>query len=141
MQTYYEILGVPRTASEMEITKAYRLLVAKYHPDRHQENVLEELAQEKHKQLNVAYEVLSDPKSRSRYDTELRLGGMAHGSAPGPTRSGISPGTILRIVCLALVIPILMRVLHSPKLVALVVGGFLVIWIGRRLLRGMRKPH
>ena len=141
MQSYYEILGVPRTASAMEITKAYRLLVAKYHPDRHQENVLEELAQEKHKQLNVAYEVLSDPRRRSSYDTELRLGGMAHGSAPGPTHRGISRGTIVWLVCLVLVIPMLMRVLRQPKLVALVVGGLLVIWLARRLLRGPRKPR
>lgn len=141
MQTHYEILGVPRTASAMEISKAYRLLVVKYHPDRHQENVLEELAQEKLKQLNAAYDVLSDPGRRSTYDTQLPLGDMAHGSAPGPTHSGISPGTIVWLVCLVLAIPVLMRVLHRPKLMALVVGGLLVIWLARRLLRGLRKPR
>jgi curved DNA-binding protein len=64
-QDYYEILGVPRTASETEITKAYRKLARKYHPD---VNKAPE-AEEKFKQIAEAYTVLKDPEKRKKYDT------------------------------------------------------------------------
>jgi curved DNA-binding protein len=62
---YYQTLGVARTASEAEIKKAYRKLAMKYHPDR---NRGKKDAEEKFKEINEAYEVLSDPQKRARYD-------------------------------------------------------------------------
>ncbi|MBI3812270.1 MAG: molecular chaperone DnaJ [Nitrospirae bacterium] len=63
---YYELLGVKRDASEQELKKAYRQLALKYHPDR---NPGSKPSEEKFKEINEAYEVLSDSQKRQRYDT------------------------------------------------------------------------
>ncbi len=64
-QDYYEILGVSRGAASDEIKKAYRKLALKHHPDRTKGD---EKSQEKFKEINQAYEVLSDSEKRKRYD-------------------------------------------------------------------------
>ncbi len=63
---YYEVLGLSKDATENDIKKAYRNLALKYHPDR---NPGDKEAEERFKEINEAYEVLSDPQKRSRYDT------------------------------------------------------------------------
>ena len=55
----YEVLGIKQNASEAEIKTAYRNLVKKYHPDKHQDNPLSELAEEKLREINEAYEMLT----------------------------------------------------------------------------------
>ena len=62
---YYEVLGVDRNASDDEIKRAYRKLAMKYHPDR---NPDDSTAEEKFKELNEAYEILSTPEKKQRYD-------------------------------------------------------------------------
>src|SRR5512133_3354039 len=79
---YYQILGVSRTASADEIRAAYRKLALKYHPDRNPGN---KQAEEKFKEMNEAYQVLSDSQKRARYD-QL---GSAYSSYQ---RSGGQPG-------------------------------------------------
>ncbi|MBD1862127.1 MULTISPECIES: molecular chaperone DnaJ [Trichocoleus] len=73
---YYEILGVSRDADKEEIKRAYRRLARKYHPDVNKEDG----AEERFKEINRAYEVLSEPETRSRYD---RFGEAGVGSAAG----------------------------------------------------------
>jgi DnaJ-class molecular chaperone len=65
-ESFYQVLGVSNKASEIEIKKAYRTLSLKYHPDRNSSSD----AQEKMGQINEAYETLSDPIRRKRYDME-----------------------------------------------------------------------
>ncbi len=81
---YYEILGVPRDASEEEIRRAFRRLALQYHPDRNKSPEAEEIF----KEINEAYQVLSDPEKRAAYD---RYGhdGVA---GPGPGAGSGFPG-------------------------------------------------
>jgi molecular chaperone DnaJ len=76
-QDYYELLGVPRKAAQKEIRQAYRKLARKYHPDL---NPGDKSAEEKFKQIQEAYDVLSDSKKRQGYDQfgfdAERRGGM-----------------------------------------------------------------
>jgi curved DNA-binding protein len=79
---YYQILGVGKTADEKEIKQAYRKLAMKYHPDRNQGD---KQAEEKFKEINEAYQVLSDQEKRQRYDQlgESYVRYTQHGGAPG----------------------------------------------------------
>jgi len=77
---YYTILGVPRTASADEVKKAYRKLAHEYHPDKKNGN------EAKFKEVNEAYQVLSDPQKRSNYDNlgyAYNDGGFGGGQAGG----------------------------------------------------------
>lgn len=65
MSNYYETLGVSKNASADEIKSAYRKLAMKYHPDR---NPGDKAAEEKFKEISVAYDILSDEKKRANYD-------------------------------------------------------------------------
>ncbi|SHF54088.1 curved DNA-binding protein [Mariniphaga anaerophila] len=62
---YYKVLGVPKSAGQAEIKKAYRKLAVKYHPDKNAGN---KAAEEKFKEIGEAYEVLKDPEKRKKYD-------------------------------------------------------------------------
>ncbi|HWR38116.1 MAG TPA: molecular chaperone DnaJ [Patescibacteria group bacterium] len=75
---YYEVLGVARTASEDEVKKAFRKMARKYHPDVNRENPKE--AEEKFKEVNEAYEILSNSERRAQYD---QYGHAAFDSAQG----------------------------------------------------------
>ncbi|HEU4829600.1 MAG TPA: molecular chaperone DnaJ [Gemmatimonadales bacterium] len=76
MNDFYDLLGVPRTASEDDVKKAYRKLAMQYHPDRNSAPD----AEARFKEITEAYEVLRDPAKRSRYD---RYGKAGVGGAAG----------------------------------------------------------
>jgi len=69
-QTHYEVLGIEPTASESEIKKAYRSMSLKYHPDRNQSEEAKTIMQN----ITGAYEILSDPESKKKYDMQLKFG-------------------------------------------------------------------
>lgn len=75
---YYEVLGVSKDASPEEIKKAYRKLAIKYHPDKQsgKSDAEKKAAEEKFKQISVAYDVLSDPKKKQEYDMYGTVGGQ-----------------------------------------------------------------
>src|SRR5512143_3839632 len=82
---YYQSLGVSKTASAEEIRKAFRSLARKYHPDV-AKNKAE--AEEKFKEINEAYEVLSDPEKRKKYDTLGANWNRQQGFQPPPGWQG-----------------------------------------------------
>ena len=91
---YYEVLGVARNANADEIKKAYRKAAIKYHPDK---NPGDKEAEEKFKEAAEAYDVLSNPDKRARYDQYGHAGmsGAAGGGTPGvgqPGRPDAGPG-------------------------------------------------
>ena len=89
---YYEILGVPRTATQDEIKKAHRKLVRQHHPDVNKNNPVSEA---KFKEVQEAYDVLSDEPKRQKYD---QFGHAGVGAEPGygPTPGGGDPYDFFR---------------------------------------------
>src|SRR6266542_5078807 len=84
---YYEVLGVPKTATQADIKKAYRRLARQLHPDR---NEGDSTSEQRFKEANEAHAVLSDPEKRKRYD-ELGSNWQAYqqyGGEQGPFASG-----------------------------------------------------
>jgi curved DNA-binding protein len=88
---YYETLGVSKTASEDEIKSAFRKLARKYHPDMAKAKD-KATAEEKFKQINEAYEVLSDPEKRKKYDQLGANWNQPGGFQPPPGWGAQQPG-------------------------------------------------
>jgi len=86
---YYETLGVPKTATEDEIRTAFRKLARKHHPDVAKDK---KAAEEKFKEINEAYEVLSDPEKRKKYDQLGADWNQPGGFQPPPEWGAQQPG-------------------------------------------------
>jgi curved DNA-binding protein CbpA len=141
VQTYYETLGVPKTASEDEIRVAYRRLAKQYHPDVNGDPD----ANERFIAIQQAYEVLIDPDARARYDAALlggpgpdpqnpfRHGGFSRGGwTPPPSGSGISwswqksessPGRVGMLILMLLGAVLMVVMLLLSLLLRAVTGG------------------
>lgn len=87
---YYEVLGVAKSASDAELKAAYRKQAMQWHPDRHQGDKKE--AEAKFKEINEAYEVLSDPQKKAAYDqyghAAFQQGGFGSAAGQGPFGAG-----------------------------------------------------
>ena len=97
MKTYYELLGLPSSASAEDIKSAFRREIARYHPDKvhHLGQEFQEIAATRAAELTEAYRILMDPAGRTAYDTSLANGtasatapAAAPSTAPRPTASG-----------------------------------------------------
>lgn len=85
---YYEVLGVPQTATTDEVKKAFRRLAKQHHPDRNPNNPQ---ASDRFKEINEAHDVLSDAEKRKKYDTLRRYGAFAGGRPTGTRGPGTPP--------------------------------------------------
>jgi preprotein translocase subunit Sec63 len=100
----YAVLDVARTATAEEIRAAYLSLAARYHPDQHHGNPLEELASARMAEINRAYELLSDPRRRAAFD--------AGGAPPRADRAAAERAMgrrFIKVAALLLVVPLVLR--------------------------------
>jgi hypothetical protein len=136
---YYDILGISRRATTDEITKAYKALVMKYHPDQHEQNQLRDLAEEKLKAINEAHDVLSNPQRRRLYDAGMT---SPFGGPPGPGGVPVRPPDLKRTLLMAAVwligVPLVFRLSHNPRIFGGLLTAFFVWRLWRRIKRSAR---
>lgn len=104
MRDPYQVLGVPSTATDEEVKKAYRDLARKYHPDNYHDNPLADLAQERMKEINEAYEAVQSQRKAERaggysggyggYQAGYQTGYQSGGSRYQRIRMAISQGNL-----------------------------------------------
>ena len=104
MRDPYQVLGVPSTATDEEVKKAYRDLARKYHPDNYHDNPLADLAQERMKEINEAYEAVQPQRKAARaggysggyggYQAGYQSGYQSGGSRYQRIRMAISQGNL-----------------------------------------------
>lgn len=104
MRDPYQVLGVPSTATDEEVKKAYRDLARKYHPDNYHDNPLADLAQERMKEINEAYETVQSQRKAARaggysggyggYQAGYQSGYQSGGSRYQRIRMAISQGNL-----------------------------------------------
>jgi curved DNA-binding protein CbpA len=106
-ESYYDVLGVQPGASAEAIRAAYVKLALEFHPDRHQGNPLEALAKQRLVLINQAYQALSDPQRRARYDADRRV--SPAGNSPRTVFSPQGIKALLLTLLLIAALPLLVR--------------------------------
>jgi curved DNA-binding protein CbpA len=145
---YYAALGVGSVASHDEIAKAYHALAAKYHPDKHQGNELEDLAREKLTQINAAFAVVGNPERRERYDAARRAGGASYhpggAAAPGGgaergagARNPMRTGLYILLALAGLLFAL--RFIRNPRTLLIFAAVIAAVWFGPRIVRYFKK--
>ena len=103
MNDPYQILGVSESASDEEVKKAYRDLARKYHPDNYHDNPLADLAQEKMKEINAAYEEITRKRGSSGSPAGSGYGGyQQYGQAYGGQQYRSGSSSVLQQVRIAI---------------------------------------
>ena len=97
MKDPYSVLGVSQNASDDEVKKAYRELARKYHPDNYQNNPLADLAEEKMKEINEAYDVITKQRSGGYQSTNAGYSGYQGGYQQRPYGSANANPTYARV--------------------------------------------
>ncbi|MFL5303942.1 MAG: J domain-containing protein [Polyangia bacterium] len=126
----YNVLNVARTATAAEIRAAYLSLAARYHPDQHQGNPLEELASARMAEINDAYELLSDGARRAAFDARAQ-------TRPAPVRPvHATSGRFMKWAALLLVLPVIFR--SGAVIVRALAALFRLLFEALATLRGPR---
>jgi preprotein translocase subunit Sec63 len=129
----FEVLGIGRDASPEQIRTAYREQVARYHPDKHRGNPLEELAAAKLVAINRAYQILSDDRQRAKHEARRARPSTPGAHAPAP----IAPHPAMKLVrsiglLVALIFLLRFGLVLGREMLALLRGFVLgVLWLFR----------
>lgn len=137
------MLGVSPKATMKEIKKAYRELAARYHPDKHRDNELADLAQQKLTEVNTAYEILKDDARRAAYDRE-RVSGHQTMPTSSPQDVEIDQlGTLIRsfvkIIIVMAVVFFALRFVRSPRALLVIGAAILIAWFLPRIIKKMKR--
>lgn len=145
---YYAVLGVSKNADALQIQKAYKALVAKYHPDKHQGNELEDLAKEKLTEANEAYNILSNQSLKIQYDGARKHrvhippstgGNNCAPQGPAPKDAATIVRKLIIFILFAASVPFALRFVRSPKIAAVIGIAVLLAWFGPRIVKFFRR--
>jgi curved DNA-binding protein CbpA len=134
-------LGVVPGATLAEIKTAYRKLAARYHPDKHRDNVLSDLAKEKLAEINEAYDILKDKNRRAVYDRERQVNSSrpsARRDAPQTLDSAAMLRSMVRFIVVLLVVFFALRFIRSPRALLVIGIAILIAWFLPRVIRKFR---
>ena len=142
MSDHYQTLGVAPNATPSEIEEAYREICERFHPEKHSDNALRELAEEKIKQAELAYSTLRDTRLRARYDREIGLRPETEGAATPSNMPPLSPllsevlkGLLVKVLWIGMGYLYARLVKFNWKIILFTLATLLLIWAFRKYRR------